>query len=179
MPSPFDCGVEEVGDGNSRCNGCAEGNGIGQLWWQQQRLRQLLQQRRQGQQRWQGQQGGLSPMPLPLLSSSLPLLLWQPSSLLLPPPQSPNAIALSAAIAVAVAITHLFDTAIKPQWHGCWQQKRWLRQQGWRASNGDNGDGDQWQWQQGGGQQRGQWLVQQEQWRWQQRGQWLEQQGRW
>jgi hypothetical protein len=35
--------------------------------------------------------------------------------MLLPPPQSPNAIALSAAIEAAVAITHLFDTAIKQQ----------------------------------------------------------------
>jgi hypothetical protein len=36
-----------------------------------------------------------------------------PSSLLLPPPQLSNAIALSAAIAAAVTIAHLFDTAIK------------------------------------------------------------------
>ncbi len=36
-PSLFDCGVEEVGDGDSRCNGCAEGNGIGGLWCRQQR----------------------------------------------------------------------------------------------------------------------------------------------
>ncbi len=35
--------------------------------------------------------------------------------LMLPPPQLPNTIALSAAIAVAVAITHLFNTAIKQQ----------------------------------------------------------------
>ncbi len=33
--------------------------------------------------------------------------------MLLPTPQSPNAVALSAAIAAAVAVTHLFDTAIK------------------------------------------------------------------
>jgi hypothetical protein len=39
--------------------------------------------------------------------------LQQPSSLLLLPPQSPNTIARSAAIAAAVAITHLFNTAIK------------------------------------------------------------------
>jgi hypothetical protein len=38
--------------------------------------------------------------------------------MLLPPPQLPNAAALSAAIAVAVAITHLFDTTIKWQWRG-------------------------------------------------------------
>jgi hypothetical protein len=47
--------------------------------------------------------------------------------MLLPPPQSPNAVALSAAVAVAVAITHLFDTAIKRQWCGQWQQKQWLQ----------------------------------------------------
>ncbi len=34
-PSLLDCYVEEVGDGDSRCNGCAEGDGIGQLWWRQ------------------------------------------------------------------------------------------------------------------------------------------------
>jgi hypothetical protein len=79
-------------------------------------------------------------MPLPLLPSSLPLLLPQPSLSLLPTPQLPNAIALSAAIAAIVAITHLFDTAIKWQWHGQWRQKRWLRQQGWRANNGNNGN---------------------------------------
>jgi hypothetical protein len=33
--------------------------------------------------------------------------------MLLLPPQSPNTVTLSTAIAVAVAITHLFDTAIK------------------------------------------------------------------
>jgi hypothetical protein len=49
---------------------------------------------------------------------SLPPLLRQLSSLQLPPPQSPNAVALSAAIAAAFAITHLFDIAIKQQW--CW-----------------------------------------------------------
>jgi hypothetical protein len=37
--------------------------------------------------------------------------------LLLLPPQLPNAIALSAAIAAAVAIAHIFDTAIKWQWY--------------------------------------------------------------
>jgi hypothetical protein len=58
----------------------------------------------------------------------LPPLSWQlPSSLLLPP-HSPNAIALSAAIAAAVAIAHLFDTAIKQQGHGQWRWKQWLRQ---------------------------------------------------
>jgi hypothetical protein len=57
--------------------------------------------------------GGLSPTLMPLLPSSLPLLFQQPSSLLLPPPQSPNDVALNAAIAAAVAIAHLFDTAIK------------------------------------------------------------------
>jgi hypothetical protein len=59
----------------------------------------------------------------------------------LPPPQSPNAITLSAAIAMAVAITHLFDIAIKWRWCGQWQRKCWLRQQGWWTS-----DGGQWQW---------------------------------
>jgi hypothetical protein len=60
--------------------------------------------------------------------SSLPPLSRQlPSSLLLPP-QSPNAIALSAAIAAAVAIAHLFDTATKQQWHWQWRWKQWLRQ---------------------------------------------------
>jgi hypothetical protein len=33
--------------------------------------------------------------------------------MLLLTPQSPNAVALSTAIAAAVAVTHLFDTAIK------------------------------------------------------------------
>jgi hypothetical protein len=42
----------------------------------------------------------------------------QPLFLLLMPPQLPNAIALSAAIAAAVDITHLFGTAIKRQWRG-------------------------------------------------------------
>jgi hypothetical protein len=28
-PLPFDCYVKEVGDGDSRCNGCAEGDSIG------------------------------------------------------------------------------------------------------------------------------------------------------
>jgi hypothetical protein len=37
--------------------------------------------------------------------------------LLLLPPKLPNAVALSAAIAAAVAIANLFDTAIKQQWH--------------------------------------------------------------
>jgi hypothetical protein len=64
--------------------------------------------------------------------------LQQPSSLLLPPPQSPNAIAISAAIAADVTITHLFDTAIKRRWCGQWQWKQWLWRQGWWASNGDN-----------------------------------------
>jgi hypothetical protein len=67
-------------------------------------------------------------MPLLPLLSSLPLLLQQPFSLLLLPPQSPKAIALSAAIAAAVTIAHLFDTAIKQQWRGQWQGKQWLRQ---------------------------------------------------
>jgi hypothetical protein len=49
--------------------------------------------------------------------------LRQPSSLLLLPPQLPNAVTLSAAIAAAVAITHLFNTAIKWQWCGQWQWK--------------------------------------------------------
>jgi hypothetical protein len=40
--------------------------------------------------------------------------------LLLPPPQSSNAIALIAAIVAAVAIAYLFDTAIKLQWHWQW-----------------------------------------------------------
>jgi hypothetical protein len=44
---------------------------------------------------------------LPPFPSSLPPLSWQPSSLLLLPPLSPNAVALSAAIAAAVAIAHL------------------------------------------------------------------------
>jgi hypothetical protein len=47
----------------------------------------------------------------------------QHSSLLLPLPQLPNAVALIASIAAAVAITHLFDTAMKRQWHGQWQRK--------------------------------------------------------
>jgi hypothetical protein len=47
--------------------------------------------------------------------------------MLLPPPKLPNAISLSAAIAAAVAITHLFDTTIKQQWCGQWQRKQWLR----------------------------------------------------
>ncbi len=55
---------------------------------------------------------------VPPLLSSLPLLSRQPPSLLLLPPQSLNAIALSAAIAAAVAIAHLSDTAIKWQWRG-------------------------------------------------------------
>jgi hypothetical protein len=46
--------------------------------------------------------------------------------LLLPPPQSPNAVALSTAIAAAVAIANLFNTAIKQQLHGQWQWKQWL-----------------------------------------------------
>jgi hypothetical protein len=64
----------------------------------------------------------------------------QPSSSLLLPPQLPNAVALSAAIAAAAAITHLFDASIKRQWHWQWQRKRWLWGQGWRASDsgGDN-----------------------------------------
>jgi hypothetical protein len=62
---------------------------------------------------WRGRQGQLSPTPLPPLPTSLPLLSIQPSSLLLSPPQLPNAVALSAAIAVAVAIVYLFNTAIK------------------------------------------------------------------
>jgi hypothetical protein len=36
MPLPFDCSFEEMDNGNSRFNGCAEGNGVGQLWWWQQ-----------------------------------------------------------------------------------------------------------------------------------------------
>jgi hypothetical protein len=40
-------------------------------------------------------------------------LLPQPSSSLLLTPQLPNTVALSAAIAAAVAIAHLFDIAIK------------------------------------------------------------------
>jgi hypothetical protein len=91
---------------------------------------------------WQGQQGQSSPTPLPLLLSSLPLLSWQPSLLLLPPPQLPNTIALSAAIAVDVAIAHLFGAATKLQLRGQWQWKQLPRQQGWRASNGDNCDGN-------------------------------------
>jgi hypothetical protein len=66
--------------------------------------------------------------------------------LLLPPPQLPNAVALSAAIAAAVAITHLFNIAIKQQWLGQWhgqlQRKQWLRQRGWWANDGNNGNGD-------------------------------------
>jgi hypothetical protein len=69
---------------------------------------------------WQGRQGLLSPTPLLPLPLSLPPLLRQPSSSLLPPPQLPNAVALSAAIAVAVTIVHLFDTAIKWRLHGVW-----------------------------------------------------------
>jgi hypothetical protein len=72
---------------------------------------------------WQGQQGQLSPMPLPLLPLSSPLLSQQPSLLLLLPPQLPNANALSAAIAAAVTIAHLFDTTIKWRLHGQWRQK--------------------------------------------------------
>jgi hypothetical protein len=34
-PSPLDCYVKEVGDGDSRCNGSVEGDGIGRLWWWQ------------------------------------------------------------------------------------------------------------------------------------------------
>jgi hypothetical protein len=83
-----------------------------------------------------------SPTLLPLSPLSLPLLLRLPCSLLVLPPQFPNAIALSAAIAVAVAITHLFDTAIKRQWCGGWQWKQWLWQQRWWASNGNNGNGN-------------------------------------
>jgi hypothetical protein len=44
---------------------------------------------------------------------SLPQLLPQPLSLVLLTPQSLNVIALSAAIAAAVVITHLFNTTIK------------------------------------------------------------------
>jgi hypothetical protein len=51
---------------------------------------------------------------LPSLSF-LPLLLRQPSSLLLLPLQLHNTVALSVAIAAAVAIAHLFNTAIKQQ----------------------------------------------------------------
>jgi hypothetical protein len=36
-----DCGVEEVDDGDSCCNGCTEGNGVGWLWWQQQQWQWL------------------------------------------------------------------------------------------------------------------------------------------
>jgi hypothetical protein len=43
--------------------------------------------------------------------------------LLLPTPQLPNAVALSTAIAAAVAITHLFDASIKQQWRGQQQLK--------------------------------------------------------
>jgi hypothetical protein len=77
---------------------------------------------------WQGQQGQSSPTPLPPLPLSLPPLLQQPSSLLLPPPQLPNNVALSAAMAAPVAIAHLFDTAIKRRLHGQWQRKQMLRQ---------------------------------------------------
>jgi hypothetical protein len=56
-------------------------------------------------------------LPLPLSS---PPLSPQPSSSLLPTPQLPNVVALSAAIAAAVAITHLFDTINQLQWHGQW-----------------------------------------------------------
>jgi hypothetical protein len=56
-------------------------------------------------------------------ASAAPLS-WQLSSLQLPPPQLPNAVALSAAIAAAVAITHLFDIAIKRRWCGQWQWKQ-------------------------------------------------------
>ncbi len=38
--------------------------------------------------------------------------------------------------------THLFDTAIKQRWRGRWRRKRWLRRRGWRANNGNNGDGN-------------------------------------
>jgi hypothetical protein len=62
--------------------------------------------------------------------------------LLLPTPQLPNAVTLSASIAAVVAITHLFDTAIKQGWHGQWQRKQWLRGQGWRVNDGNNGNGD-------------------------------------
>ncbi len=34
-PLPFDRYVKEVGDGDSRCNGCAEGDIIGRSWWRQ------------------------------------------------------------------------------------------------------------------------------------------------
>jgi hypothetical protein len=88
---------------------------------------------------WQGQQRQLSPTLLPLLPLSLPLLLRQPSSLLLLPPQLPNV------VAAAVAIAHLFDTAIKWQLHGQWRQKQWLQRRGW------------WGWQQ---QQHAQWQRQ-------------------
>jgi hypothetical protein len=87
----------------------------------------------------------LSPTPLPLLSPlplSLPPLSPQLPSLLLPPPQWPNVVVLNAAIAVAVIITHLFDTAIKRRWHRQWCQKRWLQQRGWWANDGNNGNGD-------------------------------------
>jgi hypothetical protein len=53
----------------------------------------------------------------------LPPLSPQPPSSLLPTPQSPNFVALSAAIAEAVVITHLFDTAIKRRWHRQWRRK--------------------------------------------------------
>jgi hypothetical protein len=69
---------------------------------------------------WQGQQGQSSTMPLPPLPLSSPPLLRQLFLLLLPPSQLPNAIALSADIAAAVAIAHLVDTAIKWQLHGQW-----------------------------------------------------------
>jgi hypothetical protein len=62
--------------------------------------------------------------------------------LLLPPPQLPNAVALSAAIAAAVTIPHPFDTAIKLQLHGRWQRIQWLWRQGWWASNDNNCNGD-------------------------------------
>jgi hypothetical protein len=32
----FDYSVKEMVDGNSHCNGCTEGNGVGLLWWRQQ-----------------------------------------------------------------------------------------------------------------------------------------------
>ncbi len=46
------------------------------------------------------------------------------------------------AIAAVVAIAHLFNTTIKWQWRGRWRWKHWLRRQGWRVSDGDNGNSD-------------------------------------
>jgi hypothetical protein len=82
---------EGKGEGSNKCNGNGDNTGVG---------------------------GGNDVVGDDVLS--LPPLSRQPQSLLLLPPHSPNANALSASIAAAVAIAHPFNTAIKQQGRGRW-----------------------------------------------------------